>query len=71
MPPADGLGHILFAGLYNPQHEVPGALYQNYTVTIPTGLEGEAKLGFAHFTLIGVLITPRSFSLLVPLTSCL
>ena len=49
------LGTILYNGPYDPEFHGPGQQYENFTVTIPTGIpKGAAQIAIARFFLIGV-----------------
>lgn len=53
------LGNVLYTGTYAPQLPPPPEYekppYQNFTVTVPANFAtGQASLGVAHFSLIGV-----------------
>ncbi|KAI5124834.1 hypothetical protein M0805_005464 [Coniferiporia weirii] len=53
------LGDMLYAGNYTPvRHEMNKPAYQNFTVTIPSTLSGNAVLNVAHFYLIGAGLEP-------------
>jgi len=54
------LGTMIFAGNYTPTiHNVGEPLYQNFTLTVPSGLaSGPSLLSVAHFYLIGAGLMP-------------
>lgn len=58
LPATDVLGTVLYNGPFNPvYHESALPPYQNFTVTIPEGINpGSAQLNVAHASLIGVSV---------------
>ncbi|KIK58305.1 hypothetical protein GYMLUDRAFT_75057 [Collybiopsis luxurians FD-317 M1] len=53
--PTSQMGTVLYNGQYNPKlHELPGEPYENFTLTIPTGLPtGQSQIGVVRLHLIG------------------
>lgn len=56
LPISEGMGTVLYEGPFNPQYGL-GAddPYEDFSVQVPASFAtGQAQLGLAHFTLIGV-----------------
>ncbi|KIK55997.1 hypothetical protein GYMLUDRAFT_47456 [Collybiopsis luxurians FD-317 M1] len=66
--PESQMGDVLYAGPFNPQFHGPGLPYQNFTLTLPTGLTGSVQLGVLRFYLIGAGPSATLNEYSVPLT---
>ncbi|KAE9394353.1 hypothetical protein BT96DRAFT_194981 [Gymnopus androsaceus JB14] len=52
--PESQIGDVLYTGPFDPEFHGPGEQYQNFTVTIPEGVQtGSYQLGILRFYLIG------------------
>ncbi|KIK55995.1 hypothetical protein GYMLUDRAFT_62273 [Collybiopsis luxurians FD-317 M1] len=66
--PESKMGYVLYAGPFNPQFHEPGLPYQNFTLTLPTGLTGSVQLNVLRFYLIGAGPSATLNEYSVPLT---
>ncbi|KAI0360251.1 hypothetical protein OH77DRAFT_1393630 [Trametes cingulata] len=60
-PSEDGMGTLLYSGLFNPQHsptEPQKGLFQDFTVQVPDSMSGSTLLSLAHLQAVGAVKIP-------------